>query len=108
MLAVGIDLGRKVVGVALRVLVAGLDGAADAEVEGVLDHGRTGLLGLLGSTVGGPVVDDQDVEFGALLADRRHDARDGRLLVVGGNDRESVAEALRHGRLQSHPSSQNT
>ena len=108
MLAVGIDLGRKVVGVALRVLVAGLDGTADAEVERVLDHGRAGPLGLLGGTVGRPVVDDQDVEVGALLVDRRHDARDGLLLVVGGDDRESVAEALRHGRFESHPWGQNT
>ncbi|MEI2703279.1 MAG: hypothetical protein V9E83_12880 [Baekduia sp.] len=40
-LAVAIDLNRDVVPVRQRVLVTGLDGAADPEVERVLDYRST-------------------------------------------------------------------
>src|SRR5207253_4753867 len=63
-LPVAVDLYRDVVAVLEGVAIAGLDGAADTEVEGEAKHMSAAIRGDPGSAVRRAVVDDDDVEAG--------------------------------------------
>ena len=64
-LAVAVEPDHGVVAVRERVLEAGLDGAADAEVEGQADDRGAGGGRARGRRVLGAVVDHDDVEAGS-------------------------------------------
>ena len=87
-LAVAVDLHGEVEAVLERVLVAGLDRAADPEVEGEPDDPRARLGGEPGGRVGRAVVDDEDLEFRVDRADLAHDGGDRAGLVVRRHDRQ--------------------
>ena len=61
-LAVAVDLHGELVAVLERVAEAGLDGAADAEVERQAEDVRARRGGDRGGAVGRAVVDDDDLE----------------------------------------------
>ena len=89
-LPVGVDLYSEVVAVLVRIPVARLHRAPDAEVEGMHEHVSPGRAGLCRRAVGGAVIDDHDLEAGLLHADRVHDRADVPLLVVCGDYRECL------------------
>ena len=97
MLAIAVKPDHGVVAAVERVLEAGLDGAADAEVEGEPDDGGPRCSRALGGEVLGAVVDHDHVELGVVRPQLLDHARDGLLLVARGDDRD--AAALRHVRL---------
>ena len=87
-LAVAVEADGDLVAVLERVLEAGLDGAADAEVERQPDDRRARGGGDLGGRVGRAVVDDDDVEPRIEAAQLPDDRTDRPLLVAGRDDRE--------------------
>jgi hypothetical protein len=89
-LTVAVDLHRELVVVLLRVDIAGLHRAADAEVERQPHDHRARPLGAARRVVGGSVVDHQHVELGRVHAQPADDAGDGARLVVGGHDGEAA------------------
>ena len=72
-----------------RVHVAGLDGAADPEVEGQAQDARSGLGGAGCRGVRGAVVDDDHLELRIEAAQLADDLCDRGLLVVRGHDRNA-------------------
>ena len=97
-LAVAVDLHGGVVAALERVDVAGLHGAADAEVERVAEHLRARRGRARSGVVGRAVVDHEHVELGRALAQLAHDVADRVGLVVGRNDREMALHGRRHQR----------
>ena len=85
-LPVAVDLDRDLEAVVSRVLVAGLDRAADADVVGQTRDERPRPLGLGLGAVGRPVVDDEDLEARVHGADLFDHTRDRRRLVQGGHN----------------------
>ena len=81
-LAVAVEPDGELVAVLERVLEAGLDGAADAEVEREPDDRGAMRGGDAGGVVRRAVVDDDDVEGRVVGADLVDDAADRALLVV--------------------------
>ena len=65
MLAVAVDLDGDVEAVVARVLVAGLDCPADADVVRKARDESAGALGLGLGAVRRPIVDDEDLEAGS-------------------------------------------
>ena len=119
MLAVAVDAHREVVAVLEGEAEAGLNSAADAEVERQAEDARAlrGRDG--GGAVDRPVVDDDDVEPRVeraqlvddagereLLVQRRHD-RDAAQLAQAGKARRrrSRDDGVRHGALTGTPRS---
>jgi hypothetical protein len=84
-LTVAVHLGHIVIAVLERIEESRLDGAADAEVEGVVKDLRPSPLRDPARIVGRAVVDHEHVESRRVLADRPHDAPHARRLVVGGH-----------------------
>jgi len=93
-LPVAVEPDREVVAVLERVPEPGLHRGADPEVERQTNDGRAsgGRAGSRG--VGGPVVDDDDVDPGVERVDPVDDGRDGSLLVEGGDDRDDPRHTL--------------
>ena len=91
-LAVPVNLHGDLVALVLGVLVAALDGAADAEVEGEPHDGGAGRAGEGSCVVRGAVVDDEDVEGGRVGLEVADRGSDGACLVVGGDDGEVAGQ----------------
>ena len=90
MLAVTVDLDGDVVAVLEREAVAGLNGSADAEIEGETHDVGAAVGRDAGGPVGRAVVHDDNVEAGIESADLVDDAAHGRFLVQRGNDRDAL------------------
>ena len=84
-LPVGVDLDQVVVTVLEGELEPRLHGPADPEVERMAQHPCAATEPLAAGGVGGPVVDDNDVEPGCMLPEGVDYAPDRRRLVVGGH-----------------------
>ena len=92
-LAVAVDLNGDLVAVLVRVDVAGLHRAADAEVERQPQHRAPRPRRALRGAVRRAVVDDEHVELGRPLVDLGDRRGDGFGLVEGGDDGEIAAQA---------------
>jgi hypothetical protein len=88
-------LNGDVVAMEGGVAIAGLHGAADAEVEGETED-RDFVGDLADGVVGGAVVDDENVITGDETAKTADKLADGLALVEGGDDDEA-AEIYRGG-----------
>ena len=66
------------------------------------DDVRARRAGAVGRRVGGAVVDDEDVEVGAVTTDLSDDAADRGLLVVGRHDRQRLVNTGRHAKEGAH------
>ncbi len=97
-LAVAVDLHRNVVAALEGEPVAGLDGAADPEVEREPEDVGAAVGRHSRGTVGRAVVDHHDVEARIEVSDLADHAADRLLLVQRGNDRD----ALELGELREH------
>ena len=86
MLPVAVDLDCDLEAVVACVLVAGLDGAADADVVGKACDQCAGALGLRLGAVSRPVVDDEDLEAWIDGPDLLDHACDRLRLVQSGDD----------------------
>ena len=87
-LPVAVDLHGHLVAMLQGVDVAALHRASDAEVEGHPQHFGARASRALRGGVDRAVVDDEYVEVGRPLVDRRDGSSDGFGLVEGGNDGE--------------------
>ena len=99
-LAVAVEPDRELVAAFPGVAEAGLDGAADPEVEGQLDDVRAGGGGDLGGAVGRAVGDDDDLEVGIERVQLAEQAGQVLLLVVGRDDRDPADGRERPCRLR--------
>ena len=101
-LAVAVDAHRELEAVLERVAEAGLDRAADPEVERQPDDVRAALLGDGGGAVDRAVVDDDDLEPGSKARISSITRAIALLLVQRGDDRDAPdrrpARVERHGR----------
>jgi hypothetical protein len=89
-LTVAVDLNGDVEAVGERVAVAGLHGAADAEVEREPQHSRAGCLGERAGAIGRAVVHDEHLESEIDALDLLDDAPDCRRLVQSRHDRDAL------------------
>jgi glycosyltransferase involved in cell wall biosynthesis len=87
-LSVPVDLDGDVETVGKRVAVAGLDRAADSEVERKPEKPSAGGLGDLAGSIVGPVVHHENLETGVDVSDLLDDAPDRFCLVERRNDRD--------------------
>ena len=109
-LPVAVDLNGDVIAAFERELVAGLHGAADAEVERVADDAGARRRGQAVRLVRRAVVHDDHVELRGVAADLADRAGDGAGFVVGGDDGEELAHVGDGdaGRCVSYPRQERT
>jgi len=90
-LSIAVELDGDVVTVALCVQESRLHRSTDPEIEREVDEQRAGATRDAGGVVGRAVVDDDDIRGGIAFANAADHRREGRFLVVRGNDEEDAA-----------------
>ena len=96
-LAVGVELDGPPVAVGDGVAEAGLERAADPQVEGQDDDRDAPARATVGGVVGGPVVDHQHVDLRPPLVQLGEHVRQAGLLVEGRQDGQCRRERRAHG-----------